>query len=69
MYKLTLSQKELLTGKQFTTDSYFNPITDINGDWFISKEEIKNCNNEEFIWVKDLIESEFIPVSTIKEFE
>lgn len=61
MYKLTLQQKELLVGKMFADDSYFAPTQDINGDWFISKEEIDQCVVEEFLWVKDLEESGFIP--------
>ena len=55
---LTEEQKELLIGKWFAPDSHFNPVQDINDNWFISVEEINQCINEEFMWVKDL---ELIP--------
>jgi len=55
---LTEPQKDLLIGKQYTTDSYFNPTQDGNDNWFISVEEMEYCTNEEFVWVKDL---ELIP--------
>jgi hypothetical protein len=59
-YKLTLEQLELLNGKQYADNSYFNPIQDINGDWFIFESEVKECSNEEFSWVKELKESKYI---------
>ena len=34
--KLTEEQKNLLSGQQYTRDSYFNPIKDCNDDWIIS---------------------------------
>ena len=54
MYKLTLEQKELLVGVEFIP---FNPVQDVNGDWFISKEEVEQCSID---WVKKLKESEYI---------
>ena len=51
---LTLEQKDNLIGQTFAPDSYFNPIQDLNDNWIISVEEIANCVNEEFMWVKDL---------------
>lgn len=51
---LTLQQKDELVGQMYAPDSYFNPIQDINDNWIISVEEIANCVNEEFMWVKDL---------------
>jgi hypothetical protein len=51
-YKLTEDEKDLLIGKEFMKDSYFNPIL-IQDNWIISIEEVQQCNNE-FIWVKDL---------------
>lgn len=61
---LTEEQKDLLTGKLYAPDSYFNPIQDINNNWVISVEEIVYCVNEEFIWIKDLdlIVYEFKPI-------
>jgi len=51
---LTESQKDSLVGQLYDEDSYFNPIQDINDDWIISVEEIDQCVNPEFQWVKDL---------------
>ena len=51
---LTEEQKELLVGQQFMVDVYFNPVQDINDNWFISVEEMDQCVNENFMWVKDL---------------
>jgi hypothetical protein len=35
-------------------DCYFNPIQDINDNWIISTQEIDECVNPDFLWVKDL---------------
>ena len=51
---LTIEQKEQLQGQQYATDSYFNPIQDLNNNWVISVEEIEQNTNVDFSWVKDL---------------
>jgi hypothetical protein len=52
---LTEVQKDSLLIQLYAPDSYFNPIeTAIENQWVISVEEMTNCTNEEFIWVKDL---------------
>jgi hypothetical protein len=51
---LTTEQKDSLLIQWYAPDCYFNPIQDINDNWVISVEEMANCTNEEFIWVKDL---------------
>ena len=51
---LTIEQKDLIVGKQYTTDSYFNPIQDLNDNWVISIEEMNYCDNNDYLWVKDL---------------
>lgn len=51
---LTVEQKDLLVSQEFAPDSYFNAIQDLNDNWIISVEEMINCTNEEFAWVKDL---------------
>jgi hypothetical protein len=51
---LTEIQKDSLVGQTYAEDSYFNPISDLNDNWVISMEEINQCTNEEFSWVKDL---------------
>ena len=60
-YELTLQQKKLLVGQQFAPDQYFNPVTDINGVYFIFEGEVNgHITNPEFDWVKDLEPSEYI---------
>jgi hypothetical protein len=61
MIKITIIQMQSLIGKAFDEICYFNPVQDVNGDWFISIEEVNNCTNPNFQWVKELNESEFIP--------
>jgi hypothetical protein len=61
---LTLEQKEELVGQQFAPDSYFNPIQDINDNWVISQEEMNQCCNSQFLWVKDLPLIEYVPKIT-----
>ena len=51
---LTIAQKDLIVGKQYTTDSFFNPIQDLNDNWVISIEEMEYCDNNDYLWVKDL---------------
>lgn len=51
---LTLEQKEEIQGQEFAPDSYFNSIQDEDDNWVISIEEINQCVNPEYLWVKDL---------------
>ncbi len=51
---LTEQQKDSLLIQQYAPDCYFNPIQDLNDNWVISVEEMANCVNDEFMWVKDL---------------
>jgi hypothetical protein len=51
---LTDVQKDELVGQMYDEDSYFNPIQDLNDNWIISVEEIDQCVNSEFMWVKEL---------------
>lgn len=51
---LTEVQKDSLLLQQYAPDCYFNPLQDINDNWIISIEEIANCVNDEFMWVKYL---------------
>jgi hypothetical protein len=61
---LTIEQKEELVGQQFAPDSYFNPIQDENDNWVISTEEMNQCCNSQFLWVKDLPLIEYVPKIT-----
>ncbi len=54
VYKLTTEQKEALIGQTYDGEQLFNPTLDADENWFISIEEVNNCINESFQWVKDL---------------
>jgi hypothetical protein len=58
---LTLEQKNEITGQLYAPDSYFNEIQDINDNWVISIEEMHDCVNPDFMWVKDLEQIEYQP--------
>lgn len=58
---LNQEQKDSLVGQLYTADSYFNPIQDFNDNWIISTEEMINCTNEQFMWVKELELIEYKP--------
>lgn len=58
-YKLTPEQAESLMGQTYDGTQYFNPVQDINGDYFIFAQEVEHCTNESFAWVKDLQPSSF----------
>ena len=66
---LTQQQKDILVGKQFETDSYFNPIQDLNNNWIISEIEYYYCLglwyldelNSELLFIKDLSLSIYEP--------
>lgn len=60
-YKLTHQQSNSLKGEWYAPDSYFNPVEDINGDYFIFSEEVNQCVNPDFMWVKNLPEAEYLP--------
>jgi len=61
VYLLTETQKELLVGKEYIIDSYFNAIQDINDNWIISEEEVNLAAYEDILWVKDLQQIEYQP--------
>ena len=43
MYSIDEIQKEEIEGVLFALDSYFNPVQDINGFWFISDIEVRTA--------------------------
>ena len=59
-YKLTNTEKDSLVGQQFSPDQYFNPVSDIDGVYFIFDGEVDGCVNEEFMWVKELPTAEYV---------
>lgn len=66
---LTEVQKDELVGKLYDEDSYFNPIADLNDNWIISVEEIDQCVNPNFMWVKELPLIPYEPKPTPNPFE
>lgn len=58
---LTTEQAQSLQGQTFQTDSYFNPIQDINDVWVLSAEEIAYCSNPTLLWVKELEMTKYEP--------
>jgi hypothetical protein len=56
VYKLTIQQKDLLTGLKWNSEIYFNPTLDADGNWFISIEEVNGCTHENGAveWIRDL---------------
>ena len=66
---LTQVQKDELTGQWYAPDSFFNPILDNENRWVISIEEMEQCINPDFLWVKDLPLIEYKPKPTPPPFE
>jgi hypothetical protein len=66
---LTETQKDELVGQWYAPDSYFNPIEDADNNWVISQEEMSQCVNPNFLWVKDLPLIEYKPKPTPPPFE
>jgi hypothetical protein len=58
---LTEEQREVLVNAKLSDSSYFNPIQDADGNWVISMEEVDQCENPDFMWVKDLPLIEYTP--------
>ena len=58
---LTEQQKDEIVGKMFAPDSFFNPIQDKNDNWIISIEEMNQCVNPSYLWVKSLPLIEYEP--------
>lgn len=55
MYQLTIDEKSQLEGVTYDGVTFFNPVKDINGTWFISKIEVDGCTHSEGIeWIHDL---------------
>lgn len=66
---LTETQKDELVGQLYAPDSYFNPIEDADNNWVISQEEMDQCVNPDFLWVKNLPLIDYNPKPTPPPFE
>ena len=67
---ITLEQMDLLNKQEFTSACLFNPIQistqSTTSAAFISEQEVINCDNPEFSWVKDLEITDITDLSTIR---
>ena len=56
VYKLTIEQKHLLIGQKWDTETYFNPVEDADGNWFITEQQVNGCTHENgsFEWIHNL---------------
>lgn len=66
---LTLEQKGQIEGRKFTTDSYFLPIEDEDGNWVVSTIEQDLCTNPDFDWIKRCPRIEYKPKPMPNPFE
>jgi hypothetical protein len=64
VYKLTAEQKDLLNGQKWNNQAFFNPTLDVDGNWFISVEEVNGCTHENgaFEWIHELPLISYNPV-------
>ena len=64
---ITEQQKDILVGKQFETDSFFNPIQDLNDNWIISEIEYYYCLG---LWYLDELNTDlqFITTLSLSEY-
>jgi hypothetical protein len=60
VYKLTPNQKNQLLGVEYIADCIYNPIQDGNGIWIISEGEVEQTIDENFLWVKDLPQIDYV---------
>jgi hypothetical protein len=66
---LTEVQKDQMFGQLYAPDSHFNSIQDANDNWITSIEEMEQCVNPDFLWVKDLPLIPYEPKPTPPPFE
>ena len=61
-YKLTLEQKAVIQGVEFSDATFFNCVEDINGVWFLflSEQDVSNLPTE-YDYILDLPQEEFVP--------
>jgi len=55
VHKLTIEQKDQLVGQKWNEDTFFNPLQDADGNWFISVEEVNGCTHQGMVeWIHEL---------------
>jgi len=60
VYLLTVAQKNQLLGVEYIADCTYNPLEDANGNWIISQIEVEQTIDENFLWVKNLRQIEYV---------
>jgi hypothetical protein len=60
VYKLTATQKKKLLGVEYIADCTYNPVQDANDVWIITTEEVEQTTDENFLWVKDLPQIDYV---------
>jgi len=62
LFKISLEFAVKIAGKTCFKDNFFYPIMDINGDYFISQEEVNQCTNWRYIDELATLElADFVP--------
>ena len=61
---LTEAQKDLLVGQEIVLDWYYNPIQDINGDWYVGEVEVNVTVKTEFMFLNPSAEVQNSCIST-----
>jgi hypothetical protein len=60
VHKLTAIQKNKLIGIEYIPNCTYNPVQDANDVWIITTEEVEQTTDENFLWVKDLPQIEYV---------
>lgn len=65
--KLDLQQAQELQMKTFDGVQFYNPVLDINDEYFISIEELEQTTNSSTLWLKDLsiVDIELKPIQPL----
>lgn len=58
VYRLTIEQAEVLMGVEYAKDCFFSPTLDAESEYFISVEEVEQCENKEFEWLREFKKTE-----------
>ena len=59
-YKITAGQLNAIQNQSFGDNQYFNPVQDVNGDWFIFEQEMEYCVKNKG-WAKQPMEEYVAP--------
>jgi hypothetical protein len=59
-------EKEALEGQEYAPNRFFTPLQDADNNWVLPLNQITNCKNIEFWWVKHLPLIEYKPTKMDK---